>query len=227
MKRKNLIPTALILLLSLVFYSCNKDEAITDPGSGTTTANLNGSIQNWPSQILILRAIATGSAPTVVGSDTVLATGQFDMNLSVPPPSALAPISVIITDTSITASDPDAFYAAFGNVSVFDLSGTANGRIEKKNFDSTAITGSFLVSYIYLDRPCNITGTSTTVAGSDTTQTEVNLQLTTGWNIFHTLQAAERPTFTAIVIASGEPGGATWRYSANPSANKLNRPFKF
>ena len=225
MKRTNLILVS--LLFSVFLYSCNKDETITDPGGGTTTASISGNIQNWPSQILILQAIATGSAPAVVGSDTVLATGQFDMNLSVPPPSSLATISVIVTDTSFTVSDPDAFYAAFGNISVLDLSGTASGRIEKKNFDSVAVTGSFLVSYIYLDRPCNISGTSITVTGSDTTQSEVNLQLTTGWNIFHTLQSAQRPNFTGILIASGEPGGATWKYSANPSANKLNRPFRF
>ena len=214
-------------MFSIFLYSCNKDETITDPGGETTTANIGGNIQNWPSQILILRAIATGSAPAVVGADTVLATGQFDMNLTVPPPSALAPISVIVTDTSITASDPDAFYAAFGNVSVFDLSGSTSGRIEKKNFDSASVTGSFLVSYIYLDRPCDISGTSITVTGSDTTRSEVNLQLTTGWNIFHTLQTEQRPNFTGILVASGEPGGATWKYSVNPSANKLKRPFKF
>lgn len=215
------------LLFSVFLYSCNKDETITDPGGGTTTTNVSGSIQNWPSQILILQAIATGSAPVIVGSDTVQATGQFDMNLSVPAPSALAPVSVIITDTNITVSDPDAFYAAFGNISVFDLSGTATGRIEKKNFDSAAVVGSFIVSYIYLDRPCNISGTSTTITGSDTTRTEINLQLSNGWNIFHTLQTEQSPAFNGLLIASGEPGGATWRFKANPSANKLNGQFRF
>jgi hypothetical protein len=225
MKRTNLVLVS--LLFSAFLYSCNKDETITDPGGGTTTTNVSGSIQNWPSQILILQAIATGSAPTMVGSDTVPATGQFDMNLSVPAPSSLASVSVIITDTNITVSDPDAFYAAFGNISVFNLSGTATGSITRKNFDSTTVTGSFIVNFIYLDRPCDITGTTMSIVGSDTASAEINLQLETGWNIFHTLQAEQRPNFSGIIIASGEPGGATWRFSANPSAHRLNNPFRF
>ncbi len=222
-----LIKSSALLLCALLFIACNKDdEIITDPG-GNTTTNLSGSIQNWPSQILIAQAIATGTGAAVVGTDTILADGNLDLNLTVPPPAILRSVSDISNDTAITISDSTAFYATTGSLSVFDISNTMVGRIEKKNFDTTVVTGSFIVNYIYIDRACNITGSSTTASGTDTTRIEFNLSLEQGWNVFYTQQTGETPTLTTLLIASGEPAGANWRYTASPIANRIHRMFKF
>lgn len=222
-----LIKSGALLLCALLFAACNKDdEIITDPG-GNTTTNLSGSIQNWPNQILIAQAIATGTGAAVVGTDTILADGNLDLNLTTPPPAILRSVSDISNDTAITISDSAAFYATTGSLSVFDISNTMVGRIEKKNFDTTVVTGSFIVNYIYIDRACNITGSSTAASGTDTTRIDFNLSLEQGWNVFYTQQTGETPTLTTLLIASGEPAGANWRYTASPVANRIHRLFKF
>jgi hypothetical protein len=225
---KNLIKSAALLLCAIIFISCNNDDdIITDPGGGTTTANLSGNIQNWPGQILIAQAIATGTGAAVVGTDTIIADGNLNMNLTTPPPAILRSVDDIFNDSAVTISDTTAFYAAFGNLTVFDISNTMVGRIERKNFDTTAVTGSFIVSFIYVDRDCNITGTVVSASGTDTTSTELNLTLEQGWNVFYTQQTGETSTTTSLLIASGEPAGANWRYTASPVANRLHRLFKF
>lgn len=65
------------------------------------------------------------------------------------------------------------------------------------------------------------------VSGSDTTRTDFNLSLEQGWNVFYVQQTGETPTLTTLLIASGEPAGASWRYTASPVANRLHRLFKF
>ena len=224
---KNLIKSAALLLCAIVFISCNKDdELITGPGGGTTS-NINGGVQNWPGQILFAQAIASGSGLAVVGTDTILADGNLNMDLTIPPPSILRSIADLTNDTGVVISDSTAFYAAFGNLLVTDLSNNSVGMIERKNFDSTAVVGSFIVSFIYVDRPTSITGASMTVTGLDTNRTEFNLSLEQGWNVFYLQQTVDNPNFTGLLVASGEPAGATWRYTASPVANRLHRLFKF
>lgn len=213
------------LMCAFILTSCNKDdEIITDPGGNS--ARLEGNVQNWPSQILIAQAIATGTGAAVVGTDTIIADGNLDMNLTVPPPAILRAVNDISNDTAITISDTTAFYAAFGNLTVLDITNTTVGRIEKKNFDTTVVVGSFIVSYIYVDRDVSITGTTVTVNGADTTSTQFNLSLEQGWNVFYTQQTVDNPNFSGLLLASGEPAGATWRYTASPIANRIHRQFK-
>jgi hypothetical protein len=223
---KSKVLSLFCLLILTIFSSCSSNN-IVDPGNETPVNNLSGSISNWPGQSLIVRAMIiynTNSAD--VGTDTVLANGQFNINLTTPPPSVLAPIKEFIGDTALTISDTGAFFANFSSLWVYDITNTVTGFVQRRNFDSTIVPGSFLVTYIYSDRNTSITGTVESAGFADTIRSTINLNLVTGWNKFYLRLVSQTSTLTVYEMNNGEPAGAYWYYYPGALAdNRLRLPF--
>jgi hypothetical protein len=210
-----------IFALSVFISSCGSDDPVSPGGGTTTTSNINGTIVSYPGGITIVRARATGSGSAVVATDTVLANGQFDMNLVTPPANILGSIRTFADDTIFTVTDTTAFYAQLGALEVYSVSDTLLGTAIKKNFDTTIVTGSFAVTYLYVDRNVSITGTRTSISGSDTSRIVANLTLVTGWNVVTSFQTTKSTNLNVVTVSSGEQSGATWRFQASPAPPRV------
>ncbi len=210
----------LILAATLSVFciiGCGKDETITNPPpSGGGAFTLSGTIINYPGGSLIARAKITKLLPPdsfFVGTDTIDNNGVLSMSLVTPPTDYLGPI---IVPSGITISDTTAKISGFAELTAYNFSSVWIGRIEKRNFNDSAVQGSFAVQYIYLTKAVSITGSDTNTNLNDTTVVVYNLNPVSGWNALSFQLTVQRPNYRQYTYSSGELAGATWRYSAVP-----------
>lgn len=208
-------------LVFFAFEGCGDDTIVTSGPPGST-ALISGSIDNWPADSLVVKAIVSFLQVTAdIGIDTVEPPGIMNLVLGTPPQIVLDNIADFIGDTtaSITFSDTSAMVAHFEALAVFADSLRA-GDVDRRNFgaDSNFTAGSFTVDYIYTTKNVSVNGTVNLVSGSDTNRVTYNLNLNTGWNTYTVRLNERRENFSALSISTGsEPAGARWYFTiANP-----------
>jgi hypothetical protein len=214
---------ALVIAVSAAFlYSGCGDDSIISSGGPASTVVVSGTIDNWPADTLIVKAIVSLLQVTAeIGIDTVTPSGQLSMTVLTPPQNVLDNVTAFFGDTTgaITFSDNTALVTSLEALGVFADS-IRVGDVDRRNYgaDSNYAPGSFTVDYIYSSRPVNITGTVNRVAGSDTNRITYNLSLNSGWNFYILTLNERRTNFTASTIATAtEPAGARWYFTiANP-----------
>lgn len=190
-----------VLFLSLVLVGCNDDITLKGTLSGTISNYSEGSFDGIQCKEDV--------SHNIIGTGTPTSSGKFSIKLSMPYLNDLSS-----TPSGLVVSDK---FARIGSLSDIEirLQGTIKGQLMKCNniFDGySTLKGMELVTFMYSDRPCTITGYGLNGSISYT----YDLKLKTGWNEVMLIQeSANNQTLTTKIAKDLE-----WRcFFFNASQN--------
>ncbi len=214
-----------IILSSLVIFSCNNDDPVSNNTSNNLITSVSGPVSGLPAFAKVLKAVVKkNSAVYLINSDTIGNNYVMNFDLTVPPPQYLSNVQQFLTSTGGTTviSDIDANVGSL-SLDVYDSLDRISGFVIRDNHISTneLFPGYVVVSAFYCDRNLSITGRSIEVQNMDTTILAYNANFETGWNLVSLRVKDVRTGFIEFEFFNGEylPASAAWTYY--PSATNL------
>jgi len=195
-----MITIVLVLLFSVLVFTCKKDESNpTGPKGSTVLSNntITGKIENWTGgSNKVVVPMVGDTAKWSLGSGPIASDGSFSLHLSAPDSSSLENISSNLLPSGCTGaniSDPSAKIGSkIEEFAIFRVDTLLVGY--GYLYRASSITYTF---FIYVDRNCTITGN--TSCGMT-----LNLSFTRGWNLYAV------PGSSGSSVTSTEPSDSKW-----------------